>query len=367
MRILQVLDSLNVGGSESLAATLAERFSARGYASRICALGSDGALRQRLDGKGIPAMHFDASSGIRPGAMFRLGRLMHYGADVVVTHHFRQLVHAVPGAFALRKKLVHVEHDYHSYEDRPDVMRRFEQIAPAVHSFIFVSDEIRDWFARRMPRAADRCISVPNGVDTIRFRPNQRNREDVRELLGIAPEARVIGTCARMEPVKDLNLLIEGFAELVGNGKEEGHPLNLVLLGDGSRREALQSRAEELGVLGRCRFPGMVQDVHRWLNALDVYSITSRDEGLPLSVMEAMSTELPVVSVNVGSIGDVVDDEVGTMLEGRSPSELAGALEALLRNEMDRKKRAVAARARIMRGHSVEAMVEAYLDAFHEE
>lgn len=366
MRILQVLDSLNVGGSESLAATLAERFTARGFASRICALGADGALRQRLDGKGVPAMHLGASSGIRPGAMLRLGRLMHYGADVVVTHHFRQLVHAAPGAFALRKKLVHVEHDYHSYEARPDVMRRFEQIAPIVRQFIFVSDEIRDWFARRLPKAADRCISIPNGVDTIRFRPNARVRDEVRELLGIQPNARVVGTCARMEPVKDLNLLIEGFARLVDEGNRDGRPLNLVLLGDGSLREALQSRAEELGVLDVCRFPGMVQDVHRWLNALDVYAITSRDEGLPLSVMEAMSTELPVVSVNVGSIGNVVDDDVGIMLEGRSSSELARALDALLADESALQERAVAARARIMREHSVEAMVEAYLEVFRQ-
>ena len=364
MNILQVIDSLRVGGSESLAATLAEQFALRGMGNHICGLGADGPLRDRLDAAGVPATHLVATAGIRPGAMLALARLVRRErADVILTHHFRQLVHAVPAACLLRKTLVHVEHDYHSYEARPDVIGRFGQLAPFVHRFVFVSENIREWFVERLPRLAPKCAAIPNGVDTDRFQRDLDARARVREWVGAAENDFVVGTCARLEPIKDLPLLLDGFARMGERMKGTGRTARLVLVGDGSLRGELAERARALGIEDRCRFAGVVDDVHNWLSGMDAYAITSVDEGLPLSVMEAMSADLPVVAVNVGSLADVIDPEVGALLEGRSPDELAARLADLAAAPETARGLGRNGRTRIVKTHSVAVMVDDYLAA----
>lgn len=364
MKILQVIDSLRIGGSESLAASLAEQFSKRGVESHICAMGVDGPLRERLDQAGIAATFLGAPQGIKPRAMLSLGQLvLKHHCDVILTHHFRQLIHAVPAATLLRRRLVHVEHDYHSYEQRPDILRHFALLAPFVHKFVFVSDEIRDWFAQRLPKAATKCVSIPNGIDTDRFMRHEEARISLRNRLGAQENTVIVGTCARLEPIKDLGLLIQGFSLMVKALTQTGQDAKLVLVGDGSQRLHLEQLAKTLGVADKCHFAGMVNDVHNWLSAFDIYAITSIDEGLPLSVMEALSANLPVVSVNVGSLSSIVDDTVGALLDTRHHEKLGSSLAELCLNQAKLHALGAQARIKIVGKYSITAMVDAYLAA----
>lgn len=361
MNILHVIDSLRVGGSESLAATLAEQFAKHGVGSHICGLGVDGHLRQRLDQAGIKTTYLGHPSGIKPAAMLALGRLsLQHSCSVILTHHFRQLVHAVPASFLLRKRLIHVEHDYHSYEKRPNIVRRFGQLAPFVHTFAFVSEEIRDWFATRIPSAAGKYVAITNGIDMDRFKRNEDVRKKIRREIGAAPETVVVGTCARLEPIKDHALLLDGFTGMLEALREEGRDARLVLIGDGTLRQELEERAARNGIVEKCVFTGVRDNVPDWLSALDAYAITSIDEGLPLSVMEAMSTGLPVVAVDVGSLASIVDEEVGVLLEDRSPETLSRAL--LRMTTTDAAGLGEGARTRIKERHSAAVMAQAYLD-----
>ena len=366
MKILQVIDSLRIGGSESLAASLAEQFSKRGMESHICAMGVDGPLRERLDQAGIAATFLGAPQGIKPGAMLSLGQLtLKHHCDVILTHHFRQLVHAVPAAALLRRRLVHVEHDYHSYEQRPDILRHFALLAPFVHKFVFVSDEIRNWFAQRLPKAAAKCVCIPNGIDTDRFMRHEEARISLRNRLGAHENTVFVGTCARFEPIKDLGLLIQGFSLMVKALAQTGQDAKLVLVGDGSQREHLEQLAKNLRVAEKCHFAGTVNDVHNWLSAFDIYSITSIDEGLPLSVLEAMSQSLPVVSVNVGSLSTIMNDSSGILLEGRTPEELAHYLVILANNASTREHMSKHARNCVVHSFSATKMTSEYLIAFN--
>ncbi len=368
MKILQLIDSLRIGGSESLAASLAEQFSKRGVESHICAMGMDGPLRERLDQAGIAATFLGAPQGIKPRAMLSLGQLaLKHHCDVVLTHHFRQLVHAIPASALLRRRLVHVEHDYHSYEQRPDILQHFALLAPLVHKFVFVSDEIRDWFAQRLPKAAAKCVSIPNGIDTDRFIRHEEARISLRNRLGAQESTVIVGTCARLEPIKDLGLLIQGFSLMVRALEQTGHNAKLVVVGDGSQREHLEQLAQTLGVADKCHFAGVVNDVHNWLSAFDIYAITSLDEGLPLSVMEAMSANLPVVSVYAGSLPALVDNSAGLLLKERTPSDLKNCLVQLAENTSQRIKMGKNARKKIIYNFSLNINVEKYIENIVED
>jgi glycosyltransferase involved in cell wall biosynthesis len=364
MKILQVIDSLRIGGSESLAASLAEQFGRRGIECHICAMGSDGPLRERLNQASIKATHLSTPQGVSLGAMLSVGQLaLRCRSNVILTHHFRQLVHAVPAATLLRRKLVHVEHDYHSYEQRPDILQKFALIAPFVHKFVFVSDQIRDWFAKRLPKAAAKCVSIPNGIDTDRFNRHEEARISLRNQLDTQKNTVIVGTCARLEPIKDLGLLIQGFGLMVKALTHTGLDARLVLVGEGSQREILGQLVSSLGLEDKCHFAGVVSDVHNWLSAFDVYAITSVDEGLPLSVLEAMSANLPIVSVNVGSLASVVDDSVGAILKNRTQEILGEKLIEFCKDLPGVQARGARARSTIVERYSCLAMIEGYLMA----
>lgn len=364
MKVMHVVDSLRVGGSESLAATLADAFVGRGVEGVVCGIGEDGPLRVRLGASGVESLHMGRSSGVRPDVMARLGWLMlRKQCDAVITHHFRQLVHAAPGTCLLRRKLVHVEHDHHSYESKPSVLAHLSRLSPLVHRFVFVSEQIRDWYVGRVASIEQKSVVIPNGVDTVRFSRVVEARERIRMQIGASEDDFVVGTCARLEAVKDLGLLISGFAILakadhLGRGKAR-----LVLVGAGSLRPVLEEMVRQEGLAGQVHFAGVVDDVQDWLSGFDAYAITSRNEGLPLSVMEAMSCGLPVVATDVGSIWQVVDDEVGALMESRAPEELGARLGSLADDRAACVSLGRAARARIVRGHSVESMVSAYVHA----
>jgi glycosyltransferase involved in cell wall biosynthesis len=364
MKVLQVIDSLRLGGSESLAATLAEQFSRRGVESHICGLGGDGPLRNRLEAVGIGASHLDAHTGVKPGAMLALMRLAwRERSDVILTHHFRQLVHAAPAAFLLRNRLIHVEHDYHSYEERPDILKRFGQFAPVVHRFVFVSKDIRDWFAERLPRHTAKCVAIPNGIDTDRFSRNETDRKALRQQLEVTDDAIVVGTCARLEPVKDLGLLLDGFKFFKARSKI---PCHLLLVGDGSLRSRLEYQAEKNGIAQQSHFVGVVDNVHQWLSAMDIYAITSLDEGLPLAVKEAMSCRLPVVATDVGSLDEMVSRDTGIILRDRTPEGLGEALDRLCRDRAAIAALGEQARLDAISRYSVHRMTETYLSLMPE-
>jgi len=365
MKVLHVLDSLRLGGSESLAATLATAFEQIGVGNVVCGLGEDGDLRQRLEAAGIEVLCLRRPLGIRLDAMFGIGKIaMSRGCDAILTHHFRQLVHTLPGATLLRKKLVHVEHDSHSYQNRPDIIRKFSLLMPFIHRFICASSEdVAEWYYKNVPTAKTKLRSIVNCVDTNYFRFDESVRKDIRQKLGIGTEDYVVGTCARLEPVKDIGLLIQGFRELQNRLNVSGKRAYLVIVGSGSLMEFLKIEAARAGVESQSIFAGAVNDVPRWLNGFDVYAITSFNEGLPLSVLEAMSCEIPVVGVDVGSVSRVVDSAVGALIRIRNPKELGKRLAELAESPERCRMLGIAGRERIIAGYSIEVMVNNYLAA----
>jgi len=368
VKVLHLVDSLSIGGSESLAANLAKGFADRGINNIVCALGENGNLVDRLEKNNIPHAYLGAKSGVRPTAMLRIGAmLLGKHCDAIITHHFRQLLHAAPTAQILGRKIVHVEHDYHSYLERPDIIKKMRYCMPAIKQFIGVSEEITSWFQNRIIRSSNKFLTIKNGVTVDHFRPNERARKNFRLALNIPDDAVVIGTCARMEPVKDLKLLIHGFKVMVRKLQMVEPSLStnthLLLVGDGTERQSLEVLAEAMGIGDRCHFVGMVDNVSEWLAILDMYTITSKDEGLPLSVMEAMSVGLPIVACNVGSVSLLVNTTVGYLLEGRDKEELGQVLSIFAQDTNRRKKCGTEARRNICASYSFEATIDGYIKA----
>ncbi len=173
----------------------------------------------------------------------------------------------------------------------------------------------------------------------------------------------VIGTAARFVPVKALDVLLEALARVCAR---EPRARGL-LLGDGPLLPALRARAAALGLEGRVLFPGHQPEVAPYLQALDVFVLSSWSEGLPMSLLEAMAAGKPIVATAVGGVPEVVrDGREGRLVPPGAPDALADALLELTADADGRRAMGAAARARVEEGFSIAATGPQYVTLYHE-
>jgi glycosyltransferase involved in cell wall biosynthesis len=185
-------------------------------------------------------------------------------------------------------------------------------------------------------------------------------RRHARRQLGIDHRSLVVGTVARLDPVKDLPTLIDAFALM----RRDRADARLVVIGDGPERQALTDAAARADVAGAVLFTGHRQDVRALLPAFDIFANSSIHEGVSLTILEAMAADIPVVATRAGGNPEVVDAASGLLVPCRDVAAFAGALAALATDDARRQRMGAAARARVESRFSVERMVGAYLASY---
>jgi glycosyltransferase involved in cell wall biosynthesis len=161
--------------------------------------------------------------------------------------------------------------------------------------------------------------------------------------------------------VKDLVTLIRA----IGQQADRRPPMLLLVIGDGSERERLESCAREVGVESAVRFLGHREDARELLAACDLYANSSISEGISLTILEAMAARLPVVATRVGGTPEIVDGSCGRLVPSRDPGALAAALAALAADPGLRQTLAETARARVEQQFTLDRMVREYRDLYY--
>jgi glycosyltransferase involved in cell wall biosynthesis len=244
--------------------------------------------------------------------------------------------------------VIGVEHSW--YADRATKIRRLVKRLGSRRSAAHVA------VGERVARQVEEVVALPPGsVRTI------HNGVPIGPVHTTEPKhtGSVVGTMARLDPVKGLDVLLRALADLPD--------ATLVIAGDGPEGPALRDLAEELGVGTRVRFEGWSDDPEASLARYDVFALPSRSEGLPLSVCEAMVAGLPVVASDVGSVREIVDDGVtGLLVPAGDVPALTSALRGLLADAATRRAMGERGRQRVAEGFSVKSMTQAYESLYDE-
>jgi glycosyltransferase involved in cell wall biosynthesis len=212
----------------------------------------------------------------------------------------------------------------------------------------------------------DRLLWMPNPIDTDEFAPcAPERRRELRAQLGIEPSAPAVIFVGRLAPEKELPSLIRAFAD----ARRDTPNATLILVGDGPMRSELETLAAGLSLDGAVRFTGRQTgaEVREWLQASDVFALVSSNEGLPCSLLEAMSVGLPSVVSDIPANVQLVENEVqGLHAALGSPDLIAGALNRLLLDAPLRARMGAAARQRILAGYSIDKVMDRYEALFSE-
>ena len=223
-----------------------------------------------------------------------------------------------------RPRLVHTYHGHvlKGYFSSP-ATRVFlsieRRLAERTDALVAVSSEMRDELLELGVGRPEQYRVIPVGIDLGRHSLVEAPSGKLRALIGVDGGRPLVGIVGRLAPVKDHETLLQAIAKVPD--------VDLAIVGDGDLRERLQQRSVELGLAGRVHFTGWLMDVPELMSDLDLIVLTSRNEGTPVSLIEALACGRPVVATDVGGVRSVVTDGVsGTLIHERTPEAIAAAI-----------------------------------------
>lgn len=276
--------------------------------------------------------------------------------DVVHSHGYRADVVGARAARRLGIPVVSTAHGitgggwknrlYQSIQRR--AFRRFDAV-------IAVSRPLAVELARRgVP--GDRIHVIPNAYPSgvARLEPGV-----ARARLGVPADRVHPGWVGRLTPEKGLDVLLEALSYL------DDIPLTLSVIGDGRERPRLEDRAAGMAAAGRIRWHGSMPDAGALFPAFDLFVLSSRTEGTPMVLFEAMAAGVPVVTTAVGGIPDVVSDDEALLVPAEDPRALAAAIRSAVEHREAAATRARAARSRLAEQFGAAAWVDRYREVYH--
>ncbi len=356
-RIAHMIETDGPGGAERMVAALAAAFESAGCPSvAVLPARGEGWLAKQLDGTGVVIDHAALHGPISPRPILALARLLRrHRVDVVLSHEFTM---AVLGSAAAR--LVGVPHFvtmhgglyYASAAHRRLAMKATVRMSAGL---VGVSESVATQLRNDLHLRHDRVTVIPNGVP----RPPQVSGT-LRAELGLAPTDRLVVAVGNLYPVKGHDVLVNALAQVA----KTIPGVHVAIAGRGEMREPLQRQAEELGVAPRLHLLGYRADIANILASGDVFALPSRSEGLPLAVLEAMFTGLPIVATDVGDVASVLAEGAGLVVPPEDATSLAGALGVVLTDRTAAERLGAAALRRAGAEYDLSQSVERYAALF---
>jgi len=279
-----------------------------------------------------------------------------HDATVLHAHHYTPFVYsAIANVMRPRTRVIFTEHGRLSDKGPSAKRRAVNRVLSYLPAGVFsVSAELGEHLVAEGFRR-NQVKVVYNGID-VGPATNSEDRAQVRRELGVGDTTCVVGTIARLDPVKDLGNLIAA----IGMLNTAGEQLAAAVIGDGPERAGLAGQAISAGLGRTVRFLGQRTDARRWLAGCDVYVNCSTSEGVSLTILEAMAAGLPIIATAVGGTPEVVDNTCGRLVPARNPTALAEAIKTLMHSPSERANLGKAARARVESRFTLDRMIAEY-------
>lgn len=334
-RVLRLITRLNIGGPAIQALLLTRELQDR-YPT-VLATGRAPEHEGELSDPEVDVTYVPLVRAISPpkdlSAYRAVSRLMREHRPRILHTHMAKA--GTIGRLAARRdhsiKTVHTFHGhvlegYFSPQIEKAFMRMERYLARRTDALIAVSEEVRDSLLDLGIGTSDRFHVIPLGFKLDQFLDIEGSRGGFRKELGLALDTPLVAVLGRVTAIKDHATLIRAIAELPD--------VNLAILGDGDLRSQTEALVLTLGIKDRTHFVGWRTDVAAALADVDVVALTSRNEGTPVSLIEASAAGCPVVATDVGGVRSVVEDGVtGFVVPPGDPAAVAAALDRLLSDQ----------------------------------
>jgi len=356
---------MQIAGAEILISQIIDRLKTK-IAPTIFCLDAIGELGSKLVEQGVLVVVLDRKEGIDQGLPFRLAKeIKSRSIEVVHAHQYTPFFYTALARLAgcWTTKIVFTEHGRHfpdivSWKRRLVnrlVLSQVSNVTTACCDFSTAALKYNEGFSR--------AFTIPNGVAIENYLPRGTpvQQTELRTKLGLCNDLQYVVCVARFHPIKDHAMLLRAWAIVqmkVPNAR-------LILVGDGAERIAMEALSRDLRLESSVQFWGIRHDISEILRAVDLFALSSISEASPLTLLEAMACECPVVVTNVGGNGEHIKHGIEGYLVPRGDSrEMGERLTKLLRNDEARSQMGRLARQRVVDKFDLKVAVARYLEIY---
>jgi len=330
--IVYIVNSLNLGGTENLVVQMSLAFQVDYTVSVIC-LDEPGLWAQKLRDEGIPVYCFWRQPGIDLAMATKIAKYCKkHKVGLIHAHQCTPWFYAALSRVLYPSpKLLFEEHGRHypeRYSWKKNIINRWV-IEKLTTKIVAVSADVRQRLVQYEGVSQNRIDVVYNGVS-----PPPRISKDRRELLrrqlGLQPEDFVIGTVGRLDPIKNIPLLLKALADV----RHTHTSVKSLLVGDGPERQQLQKITVSLNIEESTIFVGYRKDATDLLQCMDLFVLCSFSEGTSMALLEAMAAGIPAIVTDVGGNPELITNNVnGWVIPTDSPVDLIRAIDEALENK----------------------------------
>ncbi|MEL7338250.1 MAG: glycosyltransferase, partial [Planctomycetota bacterium] len=356
--MLFVITSMPVGGAETLLVNMLDGLNPQHAIGEVACLKEPGPLGDEIADR-IALHHRLIGGKYDVRVLFRLAALMRRrDIDAVVTigagdkMFWGRLAAWYAGVPVIASAL-------HSTGWPDGVGRLNRMLTPITDAFIAVAASHGEFMKQHERFPDDRVHVIRNGIDTKRFSPDPASRSEVRAELGLDHDSQLVGIIAALRPEKNHEMFVR-VADRVSRENPKAH---FVIVGRGPEQDTIQRCIDHLGCADHVHLLGNRSDTPRLLAAMDVFCLCSHNEASPVSILEALACQVPVIATDVGSISETVrDGQTGYLISKQDDDAMVDHVHALLGDSALREQLAARGRALVQETGSLDSMIQGYTD-----
>lgn len=361
-RIMHLTFNMGIGGTEQVIRQLVTNLPPEQFDNQVvCIDGFVGEVGLLLEQAGIPVSAIKRRPGVDWSLVRRIRKRIVSGqVDVVHCHQYTPWFYGWLATRMTGIPVVFTEHGrFHPDRYRYKAIFLNQIMARSTNAVVAISEATRNALARYEFMPKSRIQVIYNGIRGL-CRDEARVKA-VRQELGIPDHGFVLGTVARLDPVKNQRMMLKGFSWIL-----EAYPDSwMLLVGDGPDRAMLEDYAVTLGIDARVRFTGFKEEPVDYMAAMNLFLLTSHTEGTSMTLLEAMSLGIPTIATAVGGSTEVIEPGVnGVLIPSDSPEDLVRVVDHLRKDPQCARILQSGAGTTFERRFSVDRMVSGYRNLY---
>ena len=361
MKVLLLATHLNIGGVGVYTVNLAKGLKSRGITVFVASAG--GELVKSLEKDGIRHLRLNVKTKFEfnPKLIFAFFKLAEFvnKNKIDIIHAQTRVAQVLAYLLSKTGKAAYIS-TCHGFFKKTRLGRK---IFGAWGDYcIAISDAVRDHLVKDLRVSSDRVHLIYNGVDTKRFSTTmtEEKKRALRDSLGL-DLCPVIGSISRLSPVKGLRYLLFAMKDVL----REEPTAHLLLVGEGPSKDYLMELAKRLGIENSVFFALNTTEPERFLSIIDIFVFYSLEEGLGLSLLEALAGGRACVASNVGGVASIIEDDVtGILVPPKDTHALKEAIIKIIKDRRLKDRLAENGKALVINKFSLEKMIGELLDVY---
>ncbi len=361
-KIAHVTFDMRIGGAEQVIYNLIENTNRSQYeVSVLCLEHSIGPFGRRLQESGYDVVSFNRKPGFD---ISLIGQIHNYIADhnidMLHCHQYTPYIYGLFASFFTNVHIIFTEHGRFFPDKRSFKRILFNPVLNILTDYVTaISSATRNALIEYENFPGEKVKIVYNGIDGSLY--TSPADTGLRESLGIGQNDYVLGSVARLDPIKNHKMMIKALVRV-----RSVHPnIYLIIVGDGPEMESLKTFVTGLRLASNVIFTGFKDDIHNYMNIFDLFLLTSFSEGTAMTLLEAMASGIPCIATEVGGNPEIInDDETGFIVPNDDEKVLAEKILVLFGDKPLQKSMGLAGKRRFEERYTVDKMVSAYEEIY---